>query len=172
MAIQLIQASDFVGKALLSAHHRAETLTIAINNAQTAYLKPLIGQDLYNETQILPYSVRITDLVNTSKDWLVHLSYVNYIAVTGVNDTQSGLRVNIDDNSEQISSLQMAAILKQHRSFADAAKADLIAFLNANKTIFPEWETSCGESRNTKTFRFGKVGQSVQSKNYFQQKDR
>jgi hypothetical protein len=73
------------------------------------------------------------ELIAEATAMLVHRAACYYYSVSGVEDTQSGLRVNTDDNSDALSSSQLSALLKQHDTFAKNAERDFDQFIGKSK---------------------------------------
>jgi hypothetical protein len=133
----IITASDFEGKALISKFVKPDALNIAIIGAQKKYLRPKIGRQQYTDLLTAFEADTLTpeqeELIAEATDMLVHRAVVYYYSVSGVTDTQSGLRINIDNNSEQLSSTQLTALMRQHEGLAASAEQDFDKWLKTTQ---------------------------------------
>jgi hypothetical protein len=137
-----ISKTDFEGRAQISAYVPEKVLTTAILNAQRFYLRLIVGSAYYAGLQQRYQAGTQTpddiSLVQAATPMLVYRSASYYYVQSGFVDTQSGLRVNLDDHSQPLSSTQLTSMVKQTESMAAEEQKGFEAWLRTNSDSYPE----------------------------------
>ncbi|MEM0354409.1 MAG: hypothetical protein QXW79_02410 [Thermoplasmata archaeon] len=167
--ILIIDESHFTNRVQISNFVKLQNLHIAIYNAQEIYLKEILGEDLYSNMLLNYPSYTPIDQLLYEKivPFLVYQSALNYFAINGITDTQSGLRIHLDEFSEPVNPAQFKTFMDFLRNSVCVAKQDLINFLNKNKDDYPDYKKKCNENSCKSVITFSSVGGSKKQKSRF-----
>lgn len=123
-------------------------------------LKNIIGIDFYNEL-ITQYSAGTLSTDNNSfyedsnvKKYLAWQTYFYYLKFANINNTPTGLREFIDENSSVVTDVKMYAVEKNILQILNGYKGEFLRYLSTaqanTSTAYPLYEEKCGDE-----FSFG-----------------
>jgi hypothetical protein len=148
--VQLIDITDFTGKADLAANTLSEKVTSFIAITQDTFLPAFICNELYEQIQqeystpayMSPENLALLPYI---KNYLVYKTYARYLVSSNAISTAAGIRVTKDSISDPASDQMMSRLIKQAEKDANFYQDKLIAFLERNQNDYPLWKDSlCG----------------------------
>lgn len=159
----LIDQITFQNYEDLSVNVKSDRIKFFVKKAQELDLKPFLGHALYydfiqyfNNDGTLkdetpqPYK----DLLNGSEyldkrgyvvlyegllPTLVYFTFARFIEADAVHYTATGPVIKHHDNADALSPQEVAKLVQQHRSVANAHANEVEKFLRDNKADFPLW---------------------------------
>lgn len=117
-----------------------------IRQAETKFIKPLLGKKLYNELKAYAEGSSTTDLMEELLDLvrlpLIHYAYHLYAPIGAVNISDAGIRIATDDNMKSAFEWQVDKVEGSFLKTAHDFVEDVIEFLDDNRSDFESWQTS------------------------------
>lgn len=151
-------------KLLIPLDYLTEACFLSPNNADKKYkmvlelaqdqLKSILGLEFYQEieTQYAPQNDTLT-VANAAlyegyiKKYLAWQTYVFYIQFSQADDTPTGIREHIDENSSIISDIKLSARERNIQNKAMFYKSEMVTFLKSaqlnDSTAYPLWSCGC-----------------------------
>ena len=150
----------------LSVNVKSDRIKFFVKKAQELDLKPFLGHSLYydfiqyfNTDGTLKDETpqRYKDLLNGSEyldrhghvilyegilPMLVYFTFARFIEADAVHYTATGPVIKHHDNADALSPQDVAKLVQQHRSVANAHANEVEKFLRDNKADFPLWNYS------------------------------
>ena len=159
--IYLIDINDIITLKPMSTNTNVEKkLTFGIGEAQNYDVMPFLGDTLYilmeadfNTSSPEFSEERFSNLFNGSdyicgsqtkrhggiKSMLIYYSYARYLQNSKSNPTAFGVVEKINDHSVAIAEKELARLVNNAISLAEAEKIKVDLFLRSNVTFYPEW---------------------------------
>jgi hypothetical protein len=156
----VISTQDLINYCAFSELLEAKAIEPYIFTVQHQYLKPLLCAELYSEileqieSNTLSYENQ--ELISGTSDnnylgltpYLAWLAYREYIIRGNVRSTQSGLVVYTSDTTEAPNEKLMDLIVKDTTNKINFYRAEVVNFLEENKSTYPLWGCDCGNVKN------------------------
>jgi len=120
---------------------KVQKIEICIRNSQRK-LKPIICDELYDLLLAGDYDYRLNDLFIHVRSWLCWEAFAMYCSFSQATDTDAGLRVFKDENSDKADSKMLETYAKNAENFAIYYLQELKSFLIQNIEDYPEFEFS------------------------------
>lgn len=124
-----------------------------IGAAQTQYIRPLLGDTLYEaiESQFAASTLTTsnTALVAELVPLITFRAYQIYITWANINNTPMGMRVYKEDNSESLNNEQVNRLSRYAQGQAESYTQQVVRFLNQNIADYSTWVGNC-ENANVK----------------------
>ena len=161
--IYLIDQITFQNYEDLSVNIKSGRIKVFVKKAQELDLKPFLGHSLYydfiqyfntdgslQDNTPQPYK----DLLNGSEyldryghvvlyegllPMLVYFTFARFIEADAIHYTATGPVIKHHDNADALSPQDVAKLVQQHRSVANAHANEVEKFLRDNKADFPLW---------------------------------
>lgn len=119
-----------------------------IKAAQEQYIKPLLGDALYEQLETQKNAGTLTAdnvaLITAMTPLIIYRAYQVYLIFTGIKVTGMGLREYKEENSEPAPQPRRQAIQDYIRGQAESETAQVKSYLQANKDRYPLLESVCG----------------------------
>lgn len=132
-----------------------------IKAAQEQYIKPLLGDALYDELQTQKAAGTLTSantaLITAMTPLIIWRSYQVYLTFEGLYVTPMGLRQYGEDNSQPAPTNRRQAVQDYIEGQAESETVQVQKFLSDNKTDYPLLPTNC-EYNARPQFSISKVG--------------
>lgn len=119
-----------------------------IQENQIIHIPPIVCDDLYGELILQKKTSSLTSL--NSKlifgdggtfrgiaAYLIYLTFSDYILLSGIESTRSGLKRLADERSEDITEKERAELIREYRGRAEISRLSLIDYLEKNKNLYP-----------------------------------
>jgi len=161
--VYLIDQITFQNYEDLSVNIKSDRIKFFVKKAQELDLKPFLGHALYYDfiqyfntdgslKDETPQSYK--DLLNGSEyldryghvvlyegllPMLVYFTFARFIESDAVHYTATGPVIKHHDNADPLSPQEVAKLVQQHRSVANAHANEVEKFLRDNKVDFPLW---------------------------------
>jgi hypothetical protein len=170
----LISLNDLKDRVDMPWATDEEDVKPLIISCQTANLKPMLCDDLYNEliTQqgAGSFSAANALLMPYVVEYLCRQVYRRYVITSSVKATKSGLRQMGDTETQNISEATRSLIAKMAQEDSETAEASLKGYLIGNIDTYPLYRDSvCNKSDR----RWGQNGEySFSSVGYAKRKDK
>jgi hypothetical protein len=161
--VYLIDQITFQNYEDLSVNIKSDRIKFFVKKAQELDLKPFLGHSLYydfiqyfntdgtlQDNTPQPYK----DLLNGSEyldrhghvvlyegilPMLVYFTFARFIEADAVHYTATGPVIKHHDNADALTPQEVAKLVQQHRSVANAHANEVEKFLRDNKADFPLW---------------------------------
>jgi len=164
--VYIVTIEDFKNRASISTNILTQKFKQSAGKEQEKYSKKILCNDLYNEIldQIENDSLTTENEILVEdylKDYLVFKIYADYVITANYLATPSGFRIQLDQNSKELTDSQMGMIIEKAKSDANYYQDELVGFLTENKDDYPLWKDSrcgCSDIRVNKANSFTKIG--------------
>ncbi|AMJ65044.1 DUF6712 family protein [Hymenobacter sp. PAMC 26628] len=129
-----------------------DLLAGALAAAERRHIVPVLGRAQYNELRIAydagtlsPLQAELLAVVQAA---LANLAYAPYITIAQLDISDSGIRIQTDDNHKTAFQWQIDDLREYVTEAGYTALEDALGFLDDNKAAFPLWATSAAYTYN------------------------
>ena len=167
--MRLINKSDIIDVRQISKSVSEGIINNFIDEAQLLDLKPLIGENLYQEIVLntsnyhdllneITYNYNGSQLTSCGlKKVLIHFAYARYVMNGSTTDTPFGMVEKQFQDGRNIERTSKKEIYKYNQQIAFQYWQEVERYLNRNQELYPSWKNGYCEPRRNTSFRINKI---------------
>lgn len=124
-----------------------ETILPYIKQAETKFIKPILGKELYEELLTIDEasstpSDKMAELLKRVRLPLINYAYYLYVPVGNVNISDAGIRIAVNDNMKTAFDWQVDKVETAFLNTAHDFIEDVLEYLEENRAAFETWFNS------------------------------
>lgn len=155
MTTKLITSDQIIELAFTNKNTDVDLINDAvINAAQFAYIKPILGEEFYddlldaveNSTEDDNELILLNDHLRPALAYYIKGDIMPDLMA---NTTSAGIRVNSNDNSQPASDKQVTRVQDAAYKFAARLKDKMVDYLDDNDDLFTLWTCADNDTRDT-----------------------
>jgi hypothetical protein len=149
----LLKNNDLNKNTNIGGNVNPDRYWYCVRDAQKIFLKPVIGDELYNKvcadfsggTLSGAYKTLYDDYI---KDYVVHQAASLYLAMGAYQVTNAGITKTSTENTETVDKDEIDYMVFHQRNLAKNYQNEMEKWLNNNKVDIPEYKGKCKNANN------------------------
>ena len=155
-----ITLNDLKRKSIISGNTDDDKLIQFVEVAQDLHIQNYLGGNLYDKLQDLILTDTLDDVANVNyknlinqyvKPMLIWFSQSSYLPFASYNIGNGGIYKHIGDNKQAIDKDELVHLMGKVNETADFYTRRFLDYMDYNKNLFPEYNTSTNEQMSPDT---------------------
>lgn len=142
--VLLINTNDVIGGSVVEANVDTKLLSKAISIAQETGLKPILGNNLYNEVtdavyenslNSVPLAAKYVNLLDAVKPYMIAKTVADFITINAYKFTNKGLMKMNDNSATSLDDASLKGLKDYYNNLVTTYKIDILDYLKNNNLV-------------------------------------